>query len=188
MKFGRRFNLRSALTSPGYICRSACGEAPLLILALGKGASGSWPRRCECFSTSERIALLAPPIRSKAQICHALRSLDQSLVRTKIGRISFTIVLYRRLRSGAPEGSPRGLFVEVVRPVFEQLVARAASGLGISGIGLPTATLETISRDDSRGTRFPQSSRPWPTCSGKPQSKVSVKAPAWTAPIPVPRL
>jgi hypothetical protein len=115
-----------------------------LILALDKDASGSRPRRCEFFSTSERIALLAPPIRSKAQICHALRSLDQSLVRTKIGEDFLHGRIVPETTVRAPEGSPRGLFVEVIRPVFEQLVARTASGLGISGIGVPTATLETI--------------------------------------------
>jgi aryl-alcohol dehydrogenase-like predicted oxidoreductase len=47
-----------------------------------------------------------------------------------------------------PEGAPCGLFVEVVRPVFEQLVARGRVGAwGISGIGVPTAILETIRED-----------------------------------------
>jgi len=38
---------------------------------------------------------------------------------------------------GSPEGTPRGLFVEVVRPGFEQPVARGRIGAwGISGIGV----------------------------------------------------
>jgi aryl-alcohol dehydrogenase-like predicted oxidoreductase len=48
----------------------------------------------------------------------------------------------------SPEGTPRGLFVVAVRPAFEQLVARGRVGAwGISGIGVPTAILETIRED-----------------------------------------
>jgi len=50
--------------------------------------------------------------------------------------------------AGRLEGTPRRLFVEVVRPAFEQLVARGRIGAwGISAIGVPTAVLETINDD-----------------------------------------
>jgi len=59
---------------------------------------------------------------------------------------------------------------------FEQLVARGRVGAwGISGIGVPTAILETIRED-----RLPQPSRPWPTCSAGRGLGIKVKAPAWT--------
>lgn len=49
---------------------------------------------------------------------------------------------------GLTEGTPRSLFVEVVRPAFEQLVARGRIGSwGISGIGVPTTILETINEN-----------------------------------------
>jgi aryl-alcohol dehydrogenase-like predicted oxidoreductase len=46
------------------------------------------------------------------------------------------------------EGTPHGLFAEVVRPALEQLVAQGRIGTwGISGIGIPTTILKTINED-----------------------------------------
>src|SRR6202035_1124819 len=46
------------------------------------------------------------------------------------------------------QGTPRSLFVEVVRPALEQLAAQDRIGAwGISGIGVPTAIIEAITTD-----------------------------------------
>jgi len=45
-------------------------------------------------------------------------------------------------------GTPRSLFIEVVRPAFEQLVAGGRIGAwGITGIGVPGSIIETIHDD-----------------------------------------
>jgi hypothetical protein len=67
--------------------------------------------------------------------------------------------------AGVAEGTPRGLFVEVVRPALEQLVARGRIGAwGISGNGVPTAILETINLGPASGRR---SSRRQPARSSR---------------------
>jgi aryl-alcohol dehydrogenase-like predicted oxidoreductase len=79
------------------------------------------------------------------------RSLDQSLARTKLKKVDLFFLhgqIVPDAMVGITEGTPRSLFVEVVRPAFEQLVKRGLIGAwGISGIGVPTAVLETISDD-----------------------------------------
>ena len=46
------------------------------------------------------------------------------------------------------EGMPHRLFVEVVSPAFEQLVARGRiAAWGITGIGVPTSILEVVNDD-----------------------------------------
>jgi aryl-alcohol dehydrogenase-like predicted oxidoreductase len=79
------------------------------------------------------------------------RSLDQSLARTKLKRVDL-FFLHGQIVPDAmvsiTEGTPHSLFVELVRPAFEQLVKRGLIGAwGISGIGVPTAILETINDD-----------------------------------------
>src|ERR1019366_6372998 len=79
------------------------------------------------------------------------RSLDQSLARTKLKRVDL-FFLHGQIVPDTPvghaQGTPRGLFFEVVRPALEQLVARGRIGAwGISGIGVPSAILETINAD-----------------------------------------
>ncbi len=75
-------------------------------------------------------------------------SLDQSLARTKLKRVDLFFLhgqIVPDTAVGRAEGTPRGLFVEVVRPAFEQLIAQGRIGAwGISGIGVPTTILETI--------------------------------------------
>jgi aryl-alcohol dehydrogenase-like predicted oxidoreductase len=45
-------------------------------------------------------------------------------------------------------GTPHSLFVEAVRPTFEQLVARGRIGAwGITGIGVPTTIIATLNDD-----------------------------------------
>jgi aryl-alcohol dehydrogenase-like predicted oxidoreductase len=79
------------------------------------------------------------------------QSLDQSLARTKLQRVDLFFLhgqIVPDAMSGRLEGTPRRLFVEAVRPAFEQLVARGRIGAwGISAIGVPSAVLETISDD-----------------------------------------
>jgi aryl-alcohol dehydrogenase-like predicted oxidoreductase len=79
------------------------------------------------------------------------RSLDQSLARMKLERVDLFLLhgqIVPDAMAGRLEGTPRRLFVEVVRPAFEQLVIRGRIGAwGISAIGVPTAVLETISED-----------------------------------------
>ena len=107
------------------------------------------------------------------------QSLDQSLARTRLERIDLFFLhgqIVPDAMAGRLEGTPRSLFVEAVRPAFEQLIARGRIGAwGISAIGVPTAVLETISQDpppftiqavanllDSLGAmkRFDESARP----------------------------
>jgi aryl-alcohol dehydrogenase-like predicted oxidoreductase len=79
------------------------------------------------------------------------RSLDQSLARTKLKSIDLFFLHGQILPdplAGQVEGTPRRLFVEAVRPVFEQLVARGRIGAwGISAIGVPSAVLGSLSED-----------------------------------------
>jgi aryl-alcohol dehydrogenase-like predicted oxidoreductase len=79
------------------------------------------------------------------------RSLEKSLARTKLNRIDLFFLHGHIVPDhivGSVEGTSRSLFVEAVRPALEQLVARGRIGAwGISGIGVPTAILETINED-----------------------------------------
>jgi aryl-alcohol dehydrogenase-like predicted oxidoreductase len=81
------------------------------------------------------------------------RSLEQSLARTKLKKIDLFFLhgqIVPDALAGRVEGTPRRLFVEAVRPAFDQLVVRGRIGAwGISAIGVPTAVLETISEDPS---------------------------------------
>jgi aryl-alcohol dehydrogenase-like predicted oxidoreductase len=79
------------------------------------------------------------------------QSLDQSLARTRLRKIDLFFLhgqIVPDATAGRLEGTPRGLFIEAVRPAFEQLIARGRiGGWGISAIGVPTAVLETIRED-----------------------------------------
>jgi aryl-alcohol dehydrogenase-like predicted oxidoreductase len=119
------------------------GEAELVV---GEAFNGRLP---DGVRISTKCMLGNPPrqeVRSRLE-----RSLDKSLTRTKLNRIDLFflhghIVPDRLL--GSVEGTSCSLFVEVVRPALEQLVARGRIGAwGISGIGVPTAILETINED-----------------------------------------
>jgi aryl-alcohol dehydrogenase-like predicted oxidoreductase len=79
------------------------------------------------------------------------RSLDESLARTRLKRIDLFFLhgqIVPDALAGRLEGTPRGLFVEAVRPAFEQLIARGRIGAwGISAIGVPSAVFESIHED-----------------------------------------
>jgi aryl-alcohol dehydrogenase-like predicted oxidoreductase len=79
------------------------------------------------------------------------RSLEQSLARMKLQRVDLFFLhgqIVPDAMAGRLEGTPRRLFVEAVRPAFEQLVARGRiEAWGISAIGVPSAVLETIKED-----------------------------------------
>jgi aryl-alcohol dehydrogenase-like predicted oxidoreductase len=79
------------------------------------------------------------------------RSLDESLARMKLERVDL-FFLHNQVVPDAtadqPPGTPRRLFVEAVRPAFEQLVARGRIGAwGITGIGVPTTIIATLNDD-----------------------------------------
>lgn len=78
-------------------------------------------------------------------------SLEKTLARTRLKRIDL-FFLHGQIVPDADvdkmQGTPRRLFVEAVRPVFEEWVARGRIGAwGISAIGVPSAVLETINDD-----------------------------------------
>jgi aryl-alcohol dehydrogenase-like predicted oxidoreductase len=79
------------------------------------------------------------------------QSLDQSLARLKLEMVDLFFLhgqIVPDAMAGRVEGTPRRLFIEAVRPAFEQLVARGRIGAwGISAIGVPGAVLETISEE-----------------------------------------
>jgi aryl-alcohol dehydrogenase-like predicted oxidoreductase len=123
------------------------GEAELVI---GAAFNGHLP---DGVRLSTKCMLGNPP---RQEVLSRLeRSLDQSLARTKLKRIDLFFLhgqIVPDTAVGRVEGTPRSLFVEVVRPAFEQLVARGRVGAwGISGIGVPTAILETINEDPPPG-------------------------------------
>jgi aryl-alcohol dehydrogenase-like predicted oxidoreductase len=100
---------------------------------------------------STKCMLGNPP---RAEVLSRLeRSLDQSLARIKLERIDLFFLhgqIVPDTMAGRVEGTPHRLFVEAVRPAFEQLIARGRIGAwGISAIGVPGAVLETISEDPS---------------------------------------
>jgi len=79
------------------------------------------------------------------------RSLDESLARLKLDRVDL-FFLHNQIvpdaRADQIPGTPHRLFVEAVRPAFEQLVARGRIGAwGITGIGVPTTIIETLNED-----------------------------------------
>src|SRR6266446_1416600 len=119
------------------------GEAELVI---GAAFDGHLP---DGVRLSTKCMLGNPP---RQEVLSRLeRSLDQSLARTKLKRIDLFFLhgqIVPDSAAGKVDGTPRGLFVEVVRPAFEQLVAQGRIGAwGISGTGVPAAILETINED-----------------------------------------
>jgi aryl-alcohol dehydrogenase-like predicted oxidoreductase len=129
--------------APGY----GSGEAELVI---GAAFNGRLP---DGVRLSTKCMLGNPP---RQEVMSRLeRSLDQSLARTKLKLVDLFFLhgqIVPDAAVGLTEGTPRSLFVEVVRPAFEQLVARGRVGAwGISGIGVPTAILETINEDPRPG-------------------------------------
>ncbi len=117
------------------------GEAELVI---GAAFNGRLP---DGVRLSTKCMLGNPP---REEVLPRLeRSLDQSLARTKLRMIDL-FFLHGQIvpDTMAGRGTPRTLFVEAVRPALEQLVAKGRIGAwGISGIGVPTAILDTINED-----------------------------------------
>ena len=76
------------------------------------------------------------------------RSLEESLARMQLDRMDLFFLHNQIIPDDASdryEGTPRSLFIQAVRPAFEDLVARGRIGAWIiSGIGVPTAILETV--------------------------------------------
>jgi aryl-alcohol dehydrogenase-like predicted oxidoreductase len=147
------------------------GEAELVV---GEAFNGRLP---EGVRISTKCMLGNPP---PSEVLSRLeRSLDKSLTRTKLNRIDLFFLhghIVPDLMIGGVEGTSGSLFVEVVRPALEQLVAQGRIGAwGISGIGVPTAVLKAINEDpppsavqavanllDSAGAmrRFDEAARP----------------------------
>src|SRR5229473_8014241 len=79
------------------------------------------------------------------------RSLDESLARLQLERVDLFFLHNQIVPDASADqspGTPHRLFVEAVRPAFEQLVARGRIGAwGITAIGVPSAVLESISED-----------------------------------------
>src|SRR3984957_5249879 len=118
------------------------GEAELVV---GAAFNGRLP---DGVRVSTKCMLGNPPrqeVRSRFE-----RSLDQSLARTKLERFDLFFLHGQIVPDavGTVQGTPRSLFVEVVRPALEQLAAQGRIGAwGISGIGVPTAIIEAINTD-----------------------------------------
>ncbi len=116
------------------------GEAELVV---GAAFNGRLP---DGVRLSTKCMLGNPP---RQEVLSRLEgSLDQSLARTKLKRIDLFFLhgqIVPDTTGGRAEGTTRSLFLEEVRPAFEQLVARGRIGAwGISGVGVPTAILDTI--------------------------------------------
>lgn len=79
------------------------------------------------------------------------RSLEESLARLQLERVDLFFLHNQIVPDATADqtpGTPHSLFVEAVRPAFEQLVARGRIGAwGITGIGVPTAIIETLNDD-----------------------------------------
>jgi len=79
------------------------------------------------------------------------RSLDESLARLQLDRVDLFFLHNQIVPDASADqipGTPHRLFVEAVRPAFEQLVARGRIGAwGITGIGVPTTIIATLNED-----------------------------------------
>jgi aryl-alcohol dehydrogenase-like predicted oxidoreductase len=136
------------------------GEAELVV---GEAFNGRLP---DSVRISTKCMLGNPP---RQEVLSRLeRSLEKSLTRTKLNRIDLFflhghIVPDRML--GSIEGTSRSLFVEVVRPAFEQLVAQGpVSAPGAFQVSVyPPRSSRRLTR-----TRRRPSSKPSPTCSIPP--------------------
>jgi aryl-alcohol dehydrogenase-like predicted oxidoreductase len=119
------------------------GEAELVV---GEAFNGRLP---DGVRLSTKCMLGNPP--PNEVLPRLERSLEQSLAGTKLERIDLFFLhgqIVPDTIAGRVEGTPRRLFVEAVRPAFQQLVARGRIGTwGISAIGVPSALLETIMED-----------------------------------------
>ena len=119
------------------------GEAELVIGEAFNGRLADGVR----VSTKCRLGNPAPD-----QVLSLLESsLDESLARMKLDRVELFFLHNLIIPDDAADrydGTTRRLFTEAVRPAFERLVASGRiGGWGITGIGVPTAIIETINDD-----------------------------------------
>jgi aryl-alcohol dehydrogenase-like predicted oxidoreductase len=116
------------------------GEAELVI---GTAFGGHLPDGVR-ISTK---CMLGNPHRDEVQ-ARLERSLDRSLSRMKLGKVDLFLLhgqIVPDTSGGRAQGTPYSLFIEVVRPTLERLVAQGRIGAwGIYGIGVPTAILDVI--------------------------------------------
>ena len=122
--------------APGY----GNGEAEAVV---GEAFGGHLPGDVRI---STKCFLGAPP---DEEVEGRLRgSLDESLARMKLDRVDLFLLHGNVLVDGGEpgrRGTPLALFRETVVPVFEALTTEGRIGAwGISGIGEPTAVLETL--------------------------------------------
>jgi aryl-alcohol dehydrogenase-like predicted oxidoreductase len=119
------------------------GEAELVV---GAAFDGRLPAGVR---VSTKCMLGNPP--RNEVVSRLERSLDQSLARARLKRVDLFFLhgqIVPDAQVGQAQGTPLSLFVEEVRPALEQLVAQGRVGAwGISGIGVPSAIIETISAD-----------------------------------------
>ena len=121
------------------------GEAESVI---GEAFGGRLPEGVE---VSTKYALGNP---AAEQILPLLeRSLDESLERMKLDRVDVFFLHGMIIPDDKVDiyrGTTRTLFIEAVRPAFEQLAASGRIGAwGITGIGVPSALLETLEEKPS---------------------------------------
>jgi len=119
------------------------GEAELVV---GEAFKGRLP---DGVRLSTKCMLGNPPLNEV--LPRLEQSLDQSLARLKLDRVDLFFLhgqIVTDAMAGRLEGTPRRLFVDAVRPAFEQLVTRGRiAAWGISAIGAPDAILQTIGED-----------------------------------------
>ena len=120
------------------------GEAELV----GQAFGGILPTGLK---VSTKYRLGNPPKGNASRLLE--RSLDQSLARMKLERIDL-FFLHGQIISDNDvdryEGTPRTLFTEIVRPWFEKMISSGKMGdWGITGIGEPSAVIETITDNPS---------------------------------------
>src|SRR5438309_4777249 len=79
------------------------------------------------------------------------RSLDESLAGMRLERVDLFFLHNQIVPDASADqipGTPHRLFVEAVRPAFEQFVTRGRIGAwGITGIGVPTTIIATLNED-----------------------------------------
>jgi aryl-alcohol dehydrogenase-like predicted oxidoreductase len=119
------------------------GEAELVI---GAAFDGHLP---DGVRISTKCMLGNPP-RDEVQ-ARLERSLERSLSRMKLGKADVFLLhgqIVPETSGDRAEGTSYSLFIEVVRPTLERLVAQGRIGAwGISGIGVPNAILDVINAD-----------------------------------------
>ena len=119
------------------------GEAELVI---GQAFEGRLPREVR---VSTKCRVDNPPQDEVMALLE--KSLEESLGRMRLEKVDLFFLHSQIIPDesvGRYQGTPRKLFIEVVRPALERLVASGKIGTwGITAIGVPPAILETIEED-----------------------------------------